>query len=55
MHQNLFTQTPYALLNSHKNITGRHHVLMICLNLMLEPTYLPYFLWHEKGNSHVFI
>ena len=24
---------------------------MLCLSLMLEPTYLPYFLWHEKGKT----
>ena len=48
IHQNVFTQTPYALLNSQKNSIGHHHVLMLCLNLMLEPTYLPYFCGMKK-------
>ena len=36
------------------HILGRHVILMLCLNLMLGPTYLPYFFWQQTGTTHIF-
>ena len=35
-------------------ILGRHTILMLCLNLMLGPTYLPQFFWQPTGTTHIF-
>ena len=29
-------------------------ILMLCLNLMLGPTYLPYFFWQQTRTTHIF-
>ena len=36
------------------HILGRHVILMLCLNLMLGPTYLPYFFWQQTETTHIF-
>ena len=36
------------------HILGCHVILMLCLNLMLGPTYLPYFFWQQTGTTHIF-
>ena len=36
------------------HILGRHVILMLCLNLMLGPTYLPYFFLAANRN-HTYI
>ena len=36
------------------HILVRHAILMLCLNLMLGPTYLPYFFWQPTGTTHIF-
>ena len=37
-----------------RNNIGRYHVLMLCLNLMLEPIYLPYFCGMKK-ETHMYL
>ena len=36
------------------HILGHHAILMLCLNLIVEPTYLPYFS-HETGTTNIII
>ena len=37
------------------HILGRHAILMLCLNLMLGPTYLPYFFGIQQEPHIYFI
>ena len=46
--------TPLYYMYTLYHILGRHAILMLCLNLMLGPTYLPYFFWHQTGTTHIF-
>ena len=37
------------------HILGNHAILMLWLNLIVEPTYLPYFFLHETGTTNIII
>ena len=40
IYQNMFIDSLYYMYIQY-HILGRHVILMLCLNLMLGPTYLP--------------
>ena len=46
--------TPSYHMYIQYHIVGRHVILMLCLNLMLGPTYLPYFFFGSKQEPHIY-